>query len=164
MRFSIGARLAASLLALLAALASLIAPGPAAAHALLRASEPAAGAALGTSPSAVTLTFSEAPDIALTAIKVLDTGGTEHATGPAVAVAGKPQQAAAPIGELADGVYTVSWRTVSAVDGHVSAGSFVFGVGVAPPPTASCKAGQKRTSLFPSGIDGHDDVERRPGA
>jgi copper transport protein len=33
---------------------------------------------------------------------------------------------------LIDGTYTVAWRTVSAVDGHVAAGSFAFGVGVAP--------------------------------
>ncbi len=48
-------------------------------------------------------------------------------------MADPPQSVRAPIGGLADGVYTVSWRTVSAVDGHVSAGSFGFGVGVAPP-------------------------------
>jgi copper transport protein len=30
----------------------------------------------------------------------------------------------------------VSWRTVSAVDGHAAAGSFAFGVGVTPPATA----------------------------
>jgi len=31
-----------------------------------------------------------------------------------------------------NGVYTVSWRTVSRVDGHVTAGAFAFGVGVSP--------------------------------
>ena len=31
-----------------------------------------------------------------------------------------------------DGVYTVAWRTVSSVDGHVAAGAYAFGVGVAP--------------------------------
>ena len=31
-----------------------------------------------------------------------------------------------------DGVYTVTWRTVSATDGHVTAGAFSFGVGVSP--------------------------------
>ena len=35
--------------------------------------------------------------------------------------------------DLPDGVYTVAWRTVSAVDGHLATGSFAFGIGVAPP-------------------------------
>jgi copper transport protein len=38
-----------------------------------------------------------------------------------------------PLGALADGTYTVAWRTVSRDDGHVSGGSFAFGVGVAAP-------------------------------
>ena len=31
-------------------------------------------------------------------------------------------------------MYTVNWRSVSAVDGHVENGAFAFGVGVAPAP------------------------------
>jgi copper transport protein len=33
---------------------------------------------------------------------------------------------------LDDGVYTVSWRVVSKVDGHLTSGAFAFGVGVSP--------------------------------
>ena len=54
--------------------------------------------------------------------------------GPSVAVDDPPASVARPARRTSrDGVYTVSWRTVSAVDGHISAGSFVFGVGSAPP-------------------------------
>src|SRR4029453_3261213 len=48
-------------------------------------------------------------------------------------VAGQPFQLQVPLGALADGTYTVAWRTVSRDDGHVSGGSFAFGVGVAAP-------------------------------
>jgi copper transport protein len=81
----------------------------------------------------VTLSFSEAPDLRLTSMRVLDSSGGDHVAGPLEAPADAADSVRAPIGELGDGVYTVSWRTVSSVDGHVSAGSFVFGVGIAPP-------------------------------
>ena len=125
--------------ALFAAAALLVAaalPASVAAHARLRATVPAAGATLGTAPAGVTLTFSEKPDLRLTSIKVLDGSGTDHAAGPVEAAPDPPLSVRVPIGDLPDGGYTVSWRAVSAVDGHISAGSFVFGVG-APPPTSS---------------------------
>jgi hypothetical protein len=34
---------------------------------------------------------------------------------------------------MPDGVYTVTWRTVSKTDGHVTAGAISFGVGVPQP-------------------------------
>ncbi len=116
-------------------LATLAWPGGVAAHARLTASDPAKGATLGTAPSRVTLTFTETPDVRLTSIKVLDSAGTNHATGPVAAVPGDELSVAVPLDALPDGGYTVSWRAVSAVDGHISAGSFGFGVGQ-PPPTA----------------------------
>jgi len=116
-------------------LASMATPGITTAHALLRSSDPAAGATLGNAPAAIVLTFSEAPDIRLTSVKVLDSGGTDHASGPPAAVPGDEASVTVPVGDLPDGGYTVTWRTVSSVDGHLSAGSFVFGVGEAPPPT-----------------------------
>lgn len=123
----------AVVLAIVAVLAAVTAPGAVSAHALLRSSTPGAGSTLGSAPGAVSLTFSETPDLRLTSIKVLDSGGDDHVAGPPEAIAEPPQSVRVSIGDLADGAYTVSWRTVSAVDGHVSAGSFVFGVGVAPP-------------------------------
>src|SRR5207302_10395939 len=37
---------------------------------------------------------------------------------------------------LGTGVYTVTWRTVSRVDGHVTGGAFAFGVGATPADVA----------------------------
>jgi copper transport protein len=140
------ALLAVALLALAAT------PRIVAAHAYLRSSEPAAGATLGSGPDAVVLTFSETPDIRLSSIKVVDSGGTNHVTGPIVAVATPPATISAPVGDLGDGVYTVSWRAVSAVDGHISAGSFVFGVGTPPPsgPPGQAAAGQSESGTPPA--------------
>jgi len=53
---------------------------------------------------------------------------------------------------LADGVYTVSWRTVSKVDGHVTGGSFAFGIGVQPSSDAAqaAKDGSPSAGSAPS--------------
>ena len=111
-------------------------PASVAAHARLTASDPAKGATVGTAPAAVTLSFTETPDVRLTTIKVLDSSGANRTSGPVAVVAGDTLSVAVPLEPLPDGAYTVSWRTVSAVDGHISAGSFVFGIG-APPPSAA---------------------------
>ncbi|HYK96186.1 MAG TPA: copper resistance protein CopC, partial [Candidatus Dormibacteraeota bacterium] len=116
------------------------APGDVAAHAYLRSSQPAAGATLGSAPSSVVITFSEPPDPKLSSIKVVDSSGTDYVTGPIVVVASTPATISVPLDTLADGVYTVSWRAVSATDGHISAGSFVFGVGEPPPSEAPGQA------------------------
>jgi len=101
------------------------------AHALLRGSDPPAGTSLERPPRAVRLTFTEAPDPALSSVQVLDMGGRAVQAGRAVLVPGRPLEFQAPVGELGDGTYTVSWRVVSRVDGHVTRGSFAFGVGAA---------------------------------
>jgi copper transport protein len=110
--------------------------GLAAGHALLVSSDPAAGASLASAPSQVTLTFTEQPDPALSTIKVLATDGTSVGAGPVSAVPGQPKELRVALGKLQPGVYTVSWRTVSTVDGHLASGSFAFGVGVAAPSAA----------------------------
>ena len=99
-------------------------------HSLLQRSDPAAGSTVATAPAVVRLTFGEAPDPRLSSVKVLDATGRSVAAGPSVAVPGSPNDLQVALGHLGDGVYTVSWRTVSAVDGHAAAGSFAFGVGV----------------------------------
>jgi len=128
-----GRPVARSLVLAAALIAALAAPSSLSAHALLRSSDPAAGSTLGSAPASVLLTFGETPDPRLTSVQVLDSGGSNHATGTPEAVADPPNSIRIAMGAVPDGAYTVTWRTVSAVDGHVSAGSFVFGVGVAPP-------------------------------
>jgi copper transport protein len=118
--------------ATLAAMAGfwLLASGPAAAaHGLLRSSDPAGGASLERAPAAVTLRFSEPPDPGLSTVRVLDTGGRVVAGGAARPVPGRPSELRVPTAGLPAGGYTVSWRIVSAVDGHGTDGVFAFGVG-----------------------------------
>jgi copper transport protein len=144
-------------LAILAIVAAALAlnPGDAAAHALLLSSKPAAGTTVGTSPTTIELTFGETPDPKLSSAKVLDASGSNHATGPAAPAPGKPLTLDVPVGTLADGVYTVSWRTVSSVDGHVAAGSFAFGVGVpvtVTGPASASESGSSSASLVADAV------------
>ena len=135
--------------ALLVALAGLwlLATGPAAAaHGSLQSSEPAGGSSLDRAPAAVTLRFSERPDPNLSTVRVLDSGGRVVAGGPARPVAGRPLELRVPTAGLAAGGYTVSWRIVSAVDGHRTDGVFGFGVGPAGasgPPVSQAVAGAR---------------------
>jgi copper transport protein len=122
----------------------LLATGPAAAaHGTLRASEPAGGASLARPPHAVMLRFSEAPDPTLSSIRVLDATGRAVAGGRPERVPGRPLELRVPLHGLRNGTYTVSWRTISAVDGHPTAGTFAFGIGVgglALPPAQAVAA------------------------
>jgi copper transport protein len=116
----------------------LLANGPAAAaHGVLESSEPAGGSSLERAPAAVTLRFSERPDPGLSTVRVLDSGGRVVAGGPAQPVAGQPLELRVPAAGLAGGSYTVTWRIVSAVDGHRTDGVFGFGVGAAGAPRMS---------------------------
>ena len=110
------------------------------AHALLQRSLPGAGAVLQQAPQAITLTFTEQPEPALSAIHVLDSAGVQvDRTGTQV-VPGHPEELQVPLGPLQNGAYTVVWRTVSRIDGHVTGGAFGFGIGV-PPPSAPSSQG-----------------------
>jgi copper transport protein len=124
--------------------------GNAGAHALLRASTPSEGQQLQKAPDQVVLTFTEAPEKALSVIQVLDSRGAAVTTDKAEPVAGDPMKLALALPSLAKGVYTVSWRTVSRVDGHVTAGAYAFGVGVRPGAGAVGSAGVVGGSPRPS--------------
>jgi len=119
----------------LAALVTMVFAIPAGTHALLSNSTPGAGAVLQRAPQNVTITFTERPEPKLSVIRVLDSAGRPVDQGPARGVPGHPLELMVPLVTLPQGTYTVSWRTVSEVDGHVTGGAFAFGVGVAPSPT-----------------------------
>jgi copper transport protein len=108
---------------------------PAAAHAGLVSSDPANGSVLQVSPNAITITFTEAPDLALSSLTVTDAGGAEAGLGdPSV----NGTVWTVPITDtLGDGVYTVTWHVVSSEDGHVTSGTFSFGIGEAPTGAAT---------------------------
>jgi copper transport protein len=126
------ARRRAIVVAVLGAAALLLAAAPAWAHAGLVSSTPASGATLAKAPTEVVMNFSEQPDLSLSVVHVLNTAGSNVEAGP-VKVGANPKQLISPLpANLADGSYTVSWRVVSAEDGHLTAGVFAFGIGVAP--------------------------------
>jgi copper transport protein len=114
-----------------------IATGAVDAHALLVSASPAPNTAVATSPTSLTLTFTESPDPKLSIVHVLDSSGAERSVGGVTTIPGKPDELMVPVTPLPEGVYTVSWRTVSSVDGHVAAGSYAFSVGTAAPPVGS---------------------------
>ncbi len=142
-----GGSLRGVLLALvLAALLGGAGAGEAGAHAGLVRSDPAAGAALGASPASVRLTLSERAEPSLSVVRVLDAGGAAQQNGPPAAVPGDPSSLQVPLRTLRRGVYTVTWRSLSAVDGHATSGSFAFGVGATPTGAAA-----RATSTSPGG-------------
>jgi copper transport protein len=126
------------LLAVAVGVVTLVAtPTAAFAHALPQTSSPAAGATLKEAPKEVTVTFGETPDPHLSRLRVLDTNGGDHTTGTTQPVPGDARTLHIAVGTVPNGVYTVSWRTVSLVDGHLAAGTFTFGVGVSPAGTGA---------------------------
>ena len=142
-------------LLLVLATSAVLAAAPAAwAHAGLSSSDPAAGSTVATAPADVTMTFTESPDPALSIVHVLNTGGTDVEAGPASASG--PDQLSVPLpSDLPDGTYTVSWRVVSQQDGHVTAGTFSFGVGVAPQaPTGGASTSTSTPSPSPLSVVG----------
>jgi len=107
-------------------------PRLAEAHALLQRSVPTEGAVLERAPDAVLLVFTEQPEPTLSSIHVLDSGGRPVETSEIQPVRGQPHELRLAVPGLSPGVYTVTWRTVSRIDGHVAGGAFSFGVGEAP--------------------------------
>jgi len=103
---------------------------PVYAHASLDTSDPAAGAVLDASPAAITLRFTEAVGIQPGAIRLFDATGSQVDIGASDHVAGSASSVSADVPALADGLYVVSWRAVSA-DGHPVSGAYTFTVGPA---------------------------------
>jgi copper transport protein len=117
---------------------ALLIPSVALAHANLLSSDPADGSSLDHAPTAITLRFSERPDLGLSAVEVLDSAGGKVPTGPIQPVAGDPTSLRVSFpSAVSDGVYTVTWRAVSAVDGHFTTGTITFGIGTTPPATSA---------------------------
>ena len=116
----------------------LVGASQAAAHADLETTTPACDAALQEPPSAIVLTFSEAPDPGHSLIEVVDASGTPVDGLSAVEVApDDPNTLRAMLtSALPRGTYSVNWRVVATDDGHVSTGAYAFGVGQAPAPGA----------------------------
>lgn len=116
---------------------------PAAAHASLVRSVPAAGAQLDTSPPSLTLEFSEDLDPAFSQAQLFDSRNQLVEPGPGDIAPAAPRVLRLTLPDLPQGSYTALWRVRSLADGHITQGSLPFGVGVAasalaliPPPGA----------------------------
>ncbi|HCO02811.1 MAG TPA: hypothetical protein DIT48_05500 [Actinobacteria bacterium] len=105
---------------------------PSLAHALPIRTQPVNGSVLTTSPQQIVMTFAERADPTLSFIHVLNPAGQRVERGASSPVPGQPLDLRVAVPNLPNGVYTVTWRTVSRVDGHVTAGSFTFGIGQSP--------------------------------
>ncbi|GAA0486232.1 hypothetical protein Ade02nite_09960 [Paractinoplanes deccanensis] len=112
------------LLLTLAVVAAVLLPGaPAWAHNQLSSASPAAGSTVAASPSTVTLRFLETLKPDFTTIVVSDSA---RAKVPSSAPALRGNTGVVTLtSPLANGVYTVAYRTVS-VDGHSVQGSYTF--------------------------------------
>ncbi len=102
---------------------------PVSAHALLLRSNPAANAVLEASPAQVELFFSEAVAQGLSSLIVFDQNGLQVDQKDMRVDPSDPTRMTVSLPALELGVYTVSWKAVSATDGHQTEGSFSFGVG-----------------------------------
>jgi methionine-rich copper-binding protein CopC len=111
-----------------AAIAVLLAPGAASAHAMLHSSDPADGATLNASPRALHLMFTE--DCRVTALRLLDEAGREHQVRREGGRAASSKATATVAAPLPPGAYRVEWRAMGD-DGHVMSGAVRFAVNAA---------------------------------
>jgi len=112
----------------------LVLAAPASAHDAFTGSTPAAGSAVTTAPTSVTLHFEEPPLAAGLAVAVTAPDKTPVTSGTAV-LAGT--DVVAPLAPLTvGGLYTVAWRVV-ADDGHPVTGTFTVTVDLATPSPAA---------------------------
>ncbi len=102
---------------------------PVFAHAELVRSSPEANAALDRAPAQIELAFSEALEPSFSEIQVLDSNGIRVDSADSRLDPADPARLLISVRSLPDGVYTVAWKVLSAVDGHVTEGAFPFAVG-----------------------------------
>jgi len=124
-----------------------------------------------TIPSKITISFSERPDPKVSSIEVLNSHN-QRVDNNDFKITGQQNNREAIVtldkNKLSDGVYTVSWLTMSLDDGHIAKGSYVFGIGniagsSAPSPSGSVpltnnnqfsQQNQIKTEAVTSDIDG----------
>ena len=108
-------------------LAMLTLAAPALAHAFLERASPPAGSEVTTSPSELSITFTEGVEPSFSTIEVRSEGGAPVSTGKPYIAADNNRRLAVKLPMLSAGVYTVIWHATS-VDTHKTEGSFKFTV------------------------------------
>ena len=121
---------ALAVLGLLALAVAFIAltPRRADAHALLASSDPPINAALRESPTEVNLFLTEPLQTDFSRVRVLDSAGRRVDLGATAFSDVNAAQMSVAVRRLEPGIYTVVWRSLSTVDGHVWNGSYAFSV------------------------------------
>jgi copper transport protein len=116
------------------ALAVLGTPALLLAHARLLRSTPADNSVLIVAPTALSLWFSEKPELRLTKIQLLDSAGKAIPVGAVARIVGDAMGVTVGITDsLPNGRYSISWRTTGA-DGHLSTGKISFTVDLPEQP------------------------------
>jgi len=119
-------------------MAWLAAARPASAHAVLQSSFPAHGSSVDPAPREVVLTFTEPVHPQASTAQVVDAEGRAVSEGSEVSPDGRTLRV--KLRQPARGTYTVQWKVLSRVDGHVSTGVVSFGVGAPPSPVPAPQA------------------------
>ena len=105
------------------------------AHPFFMDSDPKPFASVPSSPETVTAFFSEPIEIGFSRMSVLGPDGSRVDMNDASYADGDTSTLRVSLQpNLPDGVYTVTTRVLSAVDGHVVDNAFTFGIGVSPAP------------------------------
>src|SRR5687768_8237763 len=149
-----GFRRSATLWLALLSLAALV-PVRAHAHGTLRRSQPAAGDTLRVVPRELRLEFTEAPELAVSVLRLLDPSGREVTLSRLRTAPDSNRILLAGIPAIqTPGRYTVHWQ-VAGADGHPVRGEIHFVIadgaaGLAPPPES---AAVDRASLHPAAHD-----------
>jgi methionine-rich copper-binding protein CopC len=94
------------------------------------------------SPSKIIIDFSERPDPKVSTMQVLNSKNQRVDNNDFTIVGDHDREAMTTLNthKLTDGVYTVSWMTQSADDGHIARGSYVFGIGNVGPSSSTGSA------------------------
>src|SRR5258708_8573049 len=109
------------------------APATAWGHANLERAEPAPGSQLDQPPRQLQLFFSEAVDGSFSRVQLLNAKRDAVDRGDSHVAPNDPRSLAVSLpDQVPNGVYTVSWRTLSAVDGHEVNGAYPLIVGPMP--------------------------------
>ena len=140
--------------AVLALLASPAMGRPVLAHAQLVASSPAAGALLDASPDELRLVFSEPLETQVTSLDVATSEGEPVLDRAGEVDPGDPFSLVVADPQLPDGVYVVTWRTLSAADGHTAEGFFTFAIGEVPGSLPQATGGPPHTETDPIAVVG----------
>jgi copper transport protein len=117
------------LLGFIVSLAACLLAIPASAHANLVRAEPGIGVSVPTAPTTIRLSFSERPEPRYSEIAVYSATHERFDRNDLRPAPDDAESLVVGVRDLPQGVYTVVWKTVSALDGHNTGGSFAFAVG-----------------------------------